>query len=82
MAMGEKEKLCILKLFDSEDNEAYYIIKTKLYENELQNIVDNIINYWNEKGFLDWSYDDLVEELEKEGVIEVLPKTYTYEIYA
>lgn len=75
-----KTKKVIIKFSDGEF-EATFLVETKLTETELQKIVDKIINEeWLDE-FEDWTYEDLINELEKKGHIKIL-ETDFYDIYA
>ncbi|ADC64704.1 hypothetical protein Ferp_0530 [Ferroglobus placidus DSM 10642] len=81
--VGEERvrKFVIVQFYDSEMEDTPFLVETDLTEEELSEQVEEIIKRYEEEEFYDWSYDDIVEELKKRGVIRVIPADF-YRIYA
>ena len=65
----------ILKLQDRTDpKEINYevIVETELNECKIQEEVDKIINDFEKKGFDCWTYEDVLNSLEKKELIKIL----------
>ena len=58
------------------------IVETSLTEEELQDMVDKIVAEFEEQGDFDWIYEDILEELEKRGVIKTIEIKDEYRIRA
>ena len=73
MKTRKREKvLVILKFQDPNDRETNeeYVVLTDRTEDELQEVADKIRDGFENDGFEDWSYSDVVEEMIKQGYIE------------
>lgn len=75
-----EKKLVILELSDGEFKDLA-LISTSLSENQLQEEANKILKKWKEKKINDWSYLDLLEELEKRKIVEIV-HCETYNIFA
>lgn len=73
--MAEK-RLAIIKFRDPNDSDVFmdYVVYTTHSESELQEAVDKIKKQFYDEGFEDWTFDDMMEELKKQGFIERLPE--------
>jgi hypothetical protein len=49
-----------------------YVVKTNLDKEKLQNKIKEIVKRFESEGYNDWSYGDLIEELESMGLIETV----------
>lgn len=78
-----KEKLKVIRLQDQNDREIFsiFVVKTSLSEKELQDIINQIKNEFLNKDFEDWSYEDIIKELEKKKLIKTVDSEYIF-IYA
>lgn len=60
----------ILTLYDpSVMVEEIYLIETDLDEDGLRDEIDKTVEIFEEQGYEDWSYDDIILELQKKGLI-------------
>ena len=73
-----KEKLKIIRMQDPNDREIFtvFVAKTSLNEEELQDVVNRIKNEFLDKEIIDWTYEDIVEELEKRNLIKLVESEY------
>jgi len=72
----EREKLVLLILKDPIDSEICqeYVIKTSLDEEVITDKITEIVRKWeDEDGDYDWTYDEIIEALEKEKLIKIVP---------
>lgn len=63
----------ILRLQDPNDKNINHssVIITDLKYYQLETEIKKIINEFEKEGFWDWSYENVLEELEKKGKIKV-----------
>lgn len=64
-------KVILLKLQDPNDRNIYeyYLLKTSLSPAELETAIGEIVRKFYEDDFEDWSYDDIIDELERKGLV-------------
>ncbi|MHA1852532.1 MAG: hypothetical protein ACTSUF_03385 [Candidatus Heimdallarchaeaceae archaeon] len=74
-------KTIILNLGDGTA-EGQYLIRTIYTEQQLQKIIDKTKNQFFKEGFEDWTYDNLIDRLEKIGVLKALEYGGSYNLYA
>lgn len=75
------KNLVVLRLYDSTDPDidTIAVVITKLNIDELQDKVEEIKRNFDEHNIIDWTFDDVLETLEKQGAIKILKSDY-YEI--
>lgn len=75
------KRTVFLHLVDKSDKKSSFtrICKTDKTEAEIQGIIDEIIAEYKTKG-ITWYFQSILDELEKKGIIKVLP-IYYYEIF-
>jgi hypothetical protein len=63
-----------IKFMDRTEPEINWIItaETELNEQELQRAVDEIIAEFEKEDYEDWTFEDIVEELEKLGILKTI----------
>jgi len=78
------KKFIILAIGDNEFTEEPVLIELQknITEEQLQKKVNKIKENFENEGFYDWSYDDIVEELENQKIIKVYPNYTIFDIYA
>ncbi len=79
---GRNKKLVIMQFYDQDVESDALLVETELTEQELGDLVDEIKNNFFEEGYEDWTYQDLIQELEKRSAIRVLEVDSYYKIYA
>ncbi|MEM3473828.1 MAG: hypothetical protein QW735_04495 [archaeon] len=79
--MEDLKNLVVLRLYDSTDPDidTIAVVITKLNIDELQDKVEEIKRNFDEHNIIDWTFDDVLETLEKQGAIKILRSDY-YEI--
>ncbi len=76
------KKLVIIRFYDRDVDSEPFLAETTLDEKELRELVYEIKNALVERGYYDWTYEDLIHELEKRGVIRTIDVDGYYEIFA
>lgn len=75
--MAEK-KVAIIRFYDTSENcrgdSVNYAVYTTHSEVELQRAVNKIKKKFYDEDFVDWTFDDIMDELEEQGYIEELPE--------
>jgi len=67
-----EKTLIIAKFRDAKDEEVYWddVFFTELSEYELQKKTEEIVEKFENSGFDDYTFEDIVEELKKQNLIE------------
>ena len=65
-------KILVLQDPDEKDIRHEVIMKTDLSEDELQEAVNKIKEDFCSRNLEDWTYEDLLDELERRGCIRVI----------
>jgi hypothetical protein len=68
----EDKRIVLLTLTDGEFS-ATFVVKTHLNEAQLQMAVEEIKKDFENEGFIDWSYEDILEALQRLKLIKPLP---------
>ena len=67
-------KILVLQDPDEKDIRHEVIVKTDLSEDELQEAVNKIKEDFCSKNLEDWTYEDLLDELEKRECIRIISR--------
>jgi len=62
----------VLELRGIEGPAWLFTVETSLNRNDIQNLAEKIKNDFEKKGFLDWSYKNIVKQMEKDGVVSII----------
>jgi len=72
--------LKIMRFRDNEFSSGVFVAETNLSDKELQTTAEKIREKFEKDDYYDWSYDDIIEEMEKIGAIKIIESEYV-EIY-
>ena len=72
--------LKIMRFRDNEFSSGVFVAETNLSDKELQTTAEKIREKFEKNDYYDWSYDDIIEEMEKIGAIKIIESEYV-EIY-
>jgi hypothetical protein len=75
-------KTVFLILTDGDCCISTFLVKTELDKQELQEKIKEVVDFFEEgDDTYDWCYEDVVNELEARGYLEIVPVDDEYEIY-
>ena len=68
----ERKRLIIARFMDASNNDVLWdaIFFSELTERELQEKTEEIVAKFKKSGFKDWDFEDIVEELKNQNLIE------------
>lgn len=49
-----------------------YLVETELSEEEMYDEVEKILRHFRKKGHEDWSFEDIVKQLEAKGLVKLV----------
>jgi len=75
-----EREIIIATFFDEEGEKCSFMIKTELTEKQFQFKVGDIINKWLDEDYIDWYDDEIIEELNKDDEIEIIPTKKNYSV--
>lgn len=66
------EKIVLIEFIDHEDREQRkgYLVRTKLTYGDLSELITEIVWGFEERDFYEWSYEDIIRELENRRVVK------------
>jgi len=76
----DEVKTVILKFTDSRV-ETVTVVRTANTEEQLQKIADYLVAIYKTVNYEDWSYDDIIDDMESLGFIKVIRNYKQYTIF-
>ena len=79
---GSGEKLVIVQFYDQDGESEAFLAETELSEAELRDLVGAIINDFLKEENYEWTYEDIIQELENRRAIRTIEVAGYYRSYA
>jgi len=75
-----EREIIIATFFDEEGDRCRFMMKTELTKKQFQFKVGDIINKWLDEDYFGWSVDEIIEKLDKDNEIEIIPTKNNYDV--